>query len=59
MSGVIRVGGLKLDLERHMFWRDDDEIHLSPKQFDLPAFMMKNADVALTDVRLLTVSLGC
>jgi DNA-binding response OmpR family regulator len=53
ISGVIQVGDLKLDLERHMLWRGDDEIHLSPKEFDLLAFMMKNADVLLTHVKLL------
>ena len=53
ISGVIQVGDLKLDLERHMLWRGDDEIHLSPKEFDLLAFMMRNADVLLTHVKLL------
>jgi DNA-binding winged helix-turn-helix (wHTH) protein len=53
MSGVIEVGDLKLDLERQMFWRGDDEIHLSPKEFDLLAFMMKNAEVLLPHVKLL------
>jgi DNA-binding winged helix-turn-helix (wHTH) protein len=53
MSNVIQVGDLKLDLEHHMLWRDDDEIHLSPKEFDLLAFMMKNVNVILTHVKLL------
>jgi DNA-binding response OmpR family regulator len=53
ISGVILVGDLKLDLERHMLWRGGDEIHLSPKEFDLLAFMMKNVDVLLTHVKLL------
>jgi len=53
ISGVIQVRDLKLDLERHMLWRGDDEIHLSPKEFDLLAFMMKNVDVLLTHVKLL------
>jgi DNA-binding winged helix-turn-helix (wHTH) protein len=53
ISGVIQVGDLKLDLESHMLWRGDDESHLSPKEFDLLAFMMKNVDVLLTHVKLL------
>lgn len=53
ISGVIQVGGLKLDLQRHVLWRRDDEIRLSPKEFDLLAFMMKNADVLLTHTKLL------
>jgi DNA-binding winged helix-turn-helix (wHTH) protein len=53
ISGVIQVGDLKLDLQRHILWRGDDEIHLSPKEFDLLAFMMKNADILLTHAKLL------
>lgn len=53
ISGVVQIGDLKLDQQRHMFWRRDDEIHLSPKEFDLLAFMMKNAGVLLTHVKLL------
>ena len=53
ISGVIQAGDLKLDLQRHVLWRRDDEIHLSPKEFDLLAFMMKNADVLLTHTKLL------
>jgi len=40
-------------MESHMLWRGNDEIHLSPKEFDLLAFMMKNVDVLLTHVKLL------
>ena len=53
MSGVIQIGDRKLDLERQLFWRGDAEIHLSPKEFDLLAFMMKNADVLLPHGKLL------
>ena len=53
ISGVIRLGDLTLDLERHLFWRGDDEVHLSPKEFDLLALMMMNADVLLPHVKLL------
>jgi DNA-binding winged helix-turn-helix (wHTH) protein len=53
ISGVIQIGDLTLDLERHMFWRGGNEIHLSPKEFDLLAFMMKHADVLLSHVKLL------
>jgi DNA-binding winged helix-turn-helix (wHTH) protein len=53
VSGLIQVGDLRLDLERHMFWRGDDEIHLSPKEFALLAVMMKNTDVLLPHVKLL------
>jgi hypothetical protein len=35
ISGVIQAGDLKLGLQRHVLWRRNDEIHLSPKEFDL------------------------
>jgi DNA-binding winged helix-turn-helix (wHTH) protein len=53
ISGVIQVGDLRLDLERHMFWRGADEVHLSPKEFALLALMMKNAEVLQPHVKLL------
>ena len=53
ISGVMQAGDLKLDLQRHVLWRRADEIHLSPKEFDLLAFMMKNADVLLPHSKLL------
>ncbi len=42
-----------MDLERRLFWRGNDEVHLSPKEFDLLAFMMRNAGFPLTHVKLL------
>jgi DNA-binding winged helix-turn-helix (wHTH) protein len=51
--GVIQIGELTLDLERHIFWRGNDEVHLTPKEFDLLALMMNNADFLLPHVKLL------
>jgi DNA-binding winged helix-turn-helix (wHTH) protein len=53
ISGVIEIGELTLDLQRHMFWRGEHEIHLSPKEFDLLTLMMKNTDILLPHVKLL------
>jgi DNA-binding response OmpR family regulator len=50
---VIQIGELKLDLARRLFWRGNDKIHLSSKEFDLLAFMMNNSDVALPHAKLL------
>ena len=49
----ITIGSLRLDLERRLFWRNDEPIHLSPKEFDLLALMMKRPDVPFTHVKLL------
>src|SRR5579872_4293769 len=32
---VLEIGNLKIDFERRLFWRDGEEVHLSPKEFDL------------------------
>jgi|SRR5579862_1021966 len=50
---VIQIGNLRLDRERRLFWRGDEEIHLTPKEFDLLALMMKNSGSTLSHVRLL------
>lgn len=50
---VLEAGSLKLDLERRQLWRGEEEVHLSPKEFELLAFMMKNAGAPLTHVKLL------
>ena len=52
-SSVLEAGALKMDVERRLLWRGEQEIHLSPKEFELLAFMMKNAGAPLTHVKLL------
>jgi len=55
---VLEMGNLRIDFIRRLFWRDDEEIHLSPREFDLLAFMMKNAGFPLTHVKLLRTIWG-
>lgn len=55
---IFEAGILKLDVERRQLWRGDEEIHLSPKEFELLAFMMKNAGAPLTHVKLLRTIWG-
>jgi len=50
---LLEAGILKLDVERRQLWRGEEEIHLSPKEFELLAFMMKHAGAPLTHVKLL------
>jgi two-component system KDP operon response regulator KdpE len=57
-SGVVQVGALKMDLERRVLWKGDEEIRLSPKEFDLLSFMMKNQGVPLTHLKLLQAVWG-
>ena len=55
---VLRVGHLEMDLHERILRRNGEEIHLSPKEFDLLAFMMKNAGAPLTHVKLLRTVWG-
>jgi two-component system KDP operon response regulator KdpE len=38
----LEVGDLRVDFRRRKLWKHAEEIHLSPKEFDLLAFLMKN-----------------
>src|SRR5579871_608809 len=50
---VYEAGILKMDVGQRRLWRGDEEIHLSPKEFDLLAYMMKHAGAPLTHIKLL------
>jgi two-component system KDP operon response regulator KdpE len=55
---VVSIGNLRIDLDRRMLWKSGEEIHLSPKEFDLIAFLMKNQGAPLTHTRLLRAVWG-
>jgi two-component system KDP operon response regulator KdpE len=50
---VLRAGSITMDLHRRMLWRSGVPVHLSPKEFELLAFMMRNQGESLSHVRLL------
>jgi two-component system, OmpR family, KDP operon response regulator KdpE len=50
---TLRAGDLELSLEHRILSRNGQPVRLSPKEFDLLAFMMKNMDAPLTHVTLL------
>ena len=46
---VISVGELTIDLRRHMaFWKKDEELELSPKEFVLLTFLARNRGMVLS-----------
>lgn len=55
---VVSIGNLKIDFERRLLWKGREEIHLSPKEFDLVAFLMKHQGAPLPHVRLLRAVWG-
>jgi two-component system KDP operon response regulator KdpE len=56
--GMFEAGSLKMDVDRRLLFKGTDEIHLSPKEFDLLAFLMKNQGAPLTHARLLRAVWG-
>lgn len=52
-SGLVQVGNLRMDLDRRLLWKGDEEVRLSPKEFDLLSYLMKNQGFPLTHVKLL------
>jgi two-component system KDP operon response regulator KdpE len=50
---VLRAGDLKMDLESRVVWKARKRILLSPKEFHLLSFLMKNQGAQLTHVGLL------
>jgi two-component system, OmpR family, KDP operon response regulator KdpE len=55
---LLEAGNLRMDLPRRLLWRGEEEVHLSPTEFDLLAFLMKNMGAPLTHVKLLRTIWG-
>jgi len=55
---IFEAGDLRLDIEQRRLWRGEEEIHLSPKEFEILAFMMKHCGAPLTHVKLLRTLWG-
>lgn len=49
----VEAGDLRVDFRRRKLWKRAEEIHLSPKEFDLLAFLMKNQGAPMTHAKLL------
>src|SRR5262245_60262457 len=57
-SGRAQIGDLTIDYDRHRVVRDGSEIRLTPKEFDLLAFLAKNPDRVLTHRAILKAVWG-
>ena len=57
-AGRIQVGDLTIDFDRHRVVRGDDEIRLTPKEFDLLSLLARNADRVLTHRAILKAVWG-
>jgi two-component system KDP operon response regulator KdpE len=52
-EAVIRAGALELDPVRRLLLKDNVEIHLSPKEFDLLAYLFQHQGAPVTHSKLL------
>jgi two-component system KDP operon response regulator KdpE len=50
---VLRVGALELDIKRRLFLKEGREVHLSPTEFDLLAYLMRHSGVPIEHSKLL------
>ena len=51
---VFELGSLKADVTARVVWVDGEVVDLSPKEYDLFFYMLKNRNIALTRERLIT-----
>jgi two-component system KDP operon response regulator KdpE len=54
----VDVGALTIDFPRHRVVRGDDELHLTPKEFELLTLLARNADRVLTNRAILKAIWG-
>ncbi len=57
-SGRLQAGDLTIDYDRRRVLRGDDEIRLTPKEFELLAFLARSADRVLTHRAILKAVWG-
>lgn len=57
-ESVIELGDFRIDIERHQMILKGQEIHLTPKEFDLLVYFARNADRVLTHKTLLRAIWG-
>jgi two-component system, OmpR family, KDP operon response regulator KdpE len=55
---ILQAGDLKIDLEHRLVWKGEEEIRLSPKEFDLLSYLWKNQGAPLTHTKLLRAVWG-
>ncbi len=57
-ESVIELGHFRMDIERHHTAIQGAEVHLTPKEFDLLLYLLRNADRVLTHKTLLRAVWG-
>jgi len=57
-DGVVEAGGVRVDIDRHEASVDGSELELSPKEFDLLAYLVRNAGRTRSREQILTAVWG-
>jgi DNA-binding winged helix-turn-helix (wHTH) protein len=57
-AATLQAGNLDIDFDRRLFRRDGEVVHLTPKEFDLLALLMRNQGMPLTHAKLLRAVWG-
>jgi len=55
---VLKAGDLRMDLHGHSVWRSGEPLHLTPKEFELLAFLMKHQGRPVAHITLLRTIWG-
>jgi two-component system KDP operon response regulator KdpE len=50
---LLQAGGLQLDINRHVLYRQGEIVHLTPTEFELLALLMRNQGIPVTHAKLL------
>lgn len=50
---LLQAGDFELDVDRHVFYRQGEIVHLTPTEFELLALLMRNQGVPVTHAKLL------
>jgi len=58
LAPLLRAGDLELHLEQHTLRKAGKEIHLSPKEFELLAFLMQHRNIPVLHARILRAIWG-
>jgi two-component system KDP operon response regulator KdpE len=58
LSSLLRAGDLEIDLERRILKKANAEVHLSPTEFDLIAFLFRHQGAPVTHAQLLRAVWG-
>jgi len=53
-EAVVEAQGVRVDLDAHRAWNGDEELHLTPKEFELLSLLLGEAGRVVTRQRILT-----